>query len=344
VANRHYDRVLILDFGSQYTQLMRTDGQRDRQTGRMAKALKAPSTGRGLRRMLLVDAVAVWLGGKPAASKSARYELLYALPWAEVTTNNYGFAPAPGDHPERFQLQMYAELHKRLLAAGGSAGARLLEISCGRGGGLRHLVALWDDDLFAVGFDLSNHAIRFCHAHHGRPGRLAFVRGDALRLPFDDSSFDVVVNVEASHAYGDDAALLAEVRRVLTPGGAFLYADSRRAAKLGCLEQQVREAGFTGELADITEHVSLACELDRERRQALIRRGVPWYWRILLGRRLAQYAALPGSPKFEAFRTRERVYFMGCLAAPPDPARRRCARWRRSARRERRCASPGGAA
>jgi SAM-dependent methyltransferase len=152
------------------------------------------------------------------------------------------------------------------------------------------------------------------------------------------------VNVEASHAYGDDAALLAEVRRVLTPGGAFLYADSRRAAKLGCLEQQVREAGFTGELADITEHVSLACELDRERRQALIRRGVPWYWRILLGRRLAQYAALPGSPKFEAFRTRERVYFMGCLAAPPDPARRRCARWRRSAHRERRCASPGGAA
>jgi hypothetical protein len=80
---------------------------------------------RRLRRTTLVDAVAVWLGGKAAASKSARYELLYALPWAEVTTNNFGFAPAPGNHPERFQLQMYAELYKRLLAAGGSTGARL---------------------------------------------------------------------------------------------------------------------------------------------------------------------------------------------------------------------------
>jgi SAM-dependent methyltransferase len=279
----------------------------------MAKASAALALGRRLRRTTLVDAVAVWLGGKAAASKSERYELLYALPWAEVTTNNFGFAPAPGDHPERFQLQMYAELRKRLRAAGGTTGPRLLEISCGRGGGLRHLVDLSDDDLFAVGLDLSSHAIRFCQAQHGRPGRLAFVRGDALRLPFAAGSFDVVVNVEASHAYGDDAALFAEVSRVLSPGGFFLYADSRRWTKLGGLEQRIRDAGFTGELADITEHVSRACELDQGRRQALIRRSVPWYWRVLLGRRLAQYAALPGSPKFEAFRTHERVYFMACL-------------------------------
>jgi SAM-dependent methyltransferase len=199
----------------------------------MAKTSAASPLGRRLRRTTLVDAVAVWLGGKAAASKSERYELLYALPWAEVTTNNYGFAPAPGDHPERFQLQMYAELHKRLRAAGATTGPRLLEISCGRGGGLRHLVDLSDDNLFAVGLDLSSHAIRFCQAQHGRPGRLAFVRGDALRLPFAAGSFDVVVNVEASHAYGDDAALLAEVSRVLSPGGLFAYADSRLAAASG---------------------------------------------------------------------------------------------------------------
>ena len=194
----------------------------------VAKASAALALGRRLLRTTLVDAVAVWLGGKATASKSGRYELLYALPWGEVTTTNFGFAPAPGDHPERFQLQMYAELHKRLRAAGRTTGPRLLEISCGRGGGLRHLVELSDDDLFAVGLDLSSRAIRFCQAQHGRPGRLAFVRGDALRLPFAAGSFDVVVNVEASHAYGDDAALFAEVRRVLSPGGFFLYADSRR--------------------------------------------------------------------------------------------------------------------
>ena len=36
--------------------------------------------------------------------------------WGETTTNNYGFAPAEGDHPQRFQHQMYRELLRLLKA------------------------------------------------------------------------------------------------------------------------------------------------------------------------------------------------------------------------------------
>ena len=43
------------------------------------------------------------------------YDRLYALRWGETTTNNYGFAPAEGVGPERFQIQLYAELLKLLV-------------------------------------------------------------------------------------------------------------------------------------------------------------------------------------------------------------------------------------
>ena len=55
------------------------------------------------------------------------------------------------------------------------------------------------------------------------------MQGDAQNLPFPDESFDAVINVEASHQYPDFPRFLAEVARVLRPGGHFLYTDSRRA-------------------------------------------------------------------------------------------------------------------
>ena len=42
------------------------------------------------------------------------YDLMYSLRWGDAVTNNYGFAPAETDKPERFQLQLYAELIKLL--------------------------------------------------------------------------------------------------------------------------------------------------------------------------------------------------------------------------------------
>jgi len=75
--------------------------------------------------------------------------------------------------------------------------------------------------------DLNPASVEKCRKSHDVPG-LDFVQGDAQNLPFPDESFDAVINVEASHQYPDFGRFLAEVVRVLRPGGYFLYTDNRR--------------------------------------------------------------------------------------------------------------------
>jgi ubiquinone/menaquinone biosynthesis C-methylase UbiE len=252
------------------------------------------------------------------------YDLLYALRWGEATTNNYGFAPAETGDPECFQLQLYAELLKLLDSTGGAAAIEhVLEISCGRGGGLRHLAQRLPGAKQVIGLDSSMNAIRFCRAHYAALRNVGFVRGHALQLPFPDGAFDLVINVEASHAYRDDAAFLREVRRVLRGRGWLLYADHRTRRKVPQLEQLARAAGFAGPLRDVTRNVVQACELDSERRRALIRSGLPWWCRPLGSRQLERYAGIPGTMAFERLRNRDRMYFIACLtAAPGEPGKR----------------------
>jgi ubiquinone/menaquinone biosynthesis C-methylase UbiE len=242
------------------------------------------------------------------------YDLMYSLRWGDAATNNYGFAPAETDEPERFQLQLYAELIKLFAVSSGEFAAKdVLEISCGRGGGFRHLIGLLPVKSHAIGLDFSINAIRYCTHRYTEHPNVAFVCGHALRLPFRDMSFDVVVNVEASHVYRDDAAFLREVSRVLARGGKFLYADYRRRSNFPTLDRLARDIGFSGTFHDITANVAAACQLDAGRRQALIRAAVPWYYRVLVNERLKRYAAVPGTVNFERFRGGDRLYFMTCL-------------------------------
>ncbi|HSA80154.1 MAG TPA: methyltransferase domain-containing protein, partial [Geminicoccaceae bacterium] len=242
------------------------------------------------------------------------YDRLYSLRWGDATTNNYGFAPAETVEPERFQLQLYTELLKLLEDTAGAAGIeRVLEVSCGRGGGLRHLVQRLPGAKQVVGLDSSMHAIRFCRTRYAALPHVAFVRAHALRLPFPAGSFDLVINVEASHAYRDDAAFLREVRRVLRVRGRLLYADHRTRRKVPRLEQLARAAGFAGALHDVTSNVVRACDLDSERRKALIRSGLPWWSRPFGRGRLERYAGIPGTAAYERLRSRDRMYFIACL-------------------------------
>jgi ubiquinone/menaquinone biosynthesis C-methylase UbiE len=264
-----------------------------------------------------LPALLLWLRARKK-SRNQHYDLLYSLNWGRATTNNYGFAPADSNDPERFQLQMYAELCKLVKDSNKTNRARLLEISCGRGGGLNHLFHLWGQRVHAIGIDFSMNALRFCQNHYACLGGISFACAHALHLPFNDETFDFVVNVEASKAYRDDAAFLREVHRVLKSDGVFLFADARSRRKAADLKVLVRDAGFSGGFVDITSNVVQACELDSQRRRALIRAGLPWYYRALLTRRLRQYAAIPGSNKFRRFRDRKQIYFLSCLAKLPQ--------------------------
>ncbi len=249
------------------------------------------------------------------ALRPTLWNRFYALDWGETATNNYGFAPADeGDGaPDRFQRQMYREAH-RLLRAEEIAlppGARLLEISCGRGGGLvAFLEAAGPDAFEATGLDVAASAIRYCEMAHGAREGLGFVAGSALDLPFADDSVDVVLNIEASNCYADRPRFFAEVRRVLRPSGVFLYADTEKASNAGRMDRQLRAAGFDFALRDITANVVDACRQDSPRRRALIRDGAPLPARLLLRNELANYAAIEGSLKFRRFVSGERRYWM----------------------------------
>jgi SAM-dependent methyltransferase len=147
----------------------------------------------------------------------------------DVVLLNYGYEEDPpmglplaaSDEPNRSCIQLY---HRTATQADVS-GKQVLEVSCGHGGGASYVVRTLRPASY-TGLDLNADAIAFCQKRHSLPG-LDFVHGDAQSLPFADESFDAVINVEAAHGYPDFPRFLAEVARVLRPGGRFLYADFR---------------------------------------------------------------------------------------------------------------------
>lgn len=140
--------------------------------------------------------------------------LNYGLDWEVPGADRV----APWLRNQRRQIQMIRFLTRGLSLKG----RRLLEIGCGRGGNCIYLHET--AGARAVGLDLCAGNVAFCRRVHRAP-RLHFLRGDAQRLPFADDTFDVVVNLESSHAYAHFSAFWAEVERTLKSGGVFCYAD-----------------------------------------------------------------------------------------------------------------------
>lgn len=134
-----------------------------------------------------------------------------------------GLVLTPSDEPNRYCIQLYHVTASQV----DLKGKKVLEVSCGAGGGASYIMRNLDPDTY-TGLDLNPASIDKCRKTHKLAG-LDFVQGDAQNLPFPDGTFDAVINVEASHQYPDFPRFLAEVARVLRPGGHFLYTDSRRA-------------------------------------------------------------------------------------------------------------------
>jgi SAM-dependent methyltransferase len=109
----------------------------------------------------------------------------------------------------------HAVLEPALAARGTRAPPRILDAGCGTGGGLVHLARIGE----ATGLDLAPEAMAGCRARGVRA-----VRGALLALPFPDRTFDVVASLDVIyHAWvPDDGAAVAEMARVVRPGGLLL--------------------------------------------------------------------------------------------------------------------------
>jgi SAM-dependent methyltransferase len=96
--------------------------------------------------------------------------------------------------------------------------ARILELGCGGGTYVRLLGGL---GYRAVGLDYSVPSLeRAVAADPGRKGR--YLAGEAYALPFGTAAFDLVVSIGVLQALSEPARALAEMRRVMAPGGALV--------------------------------------------------------------------------------------------------------------------------
>jgi SAM-dependent methyltransferase len=97
-------------------------------------------------------------------------------------------------------------------------GLHVLDAGCGPGGNGEWLGAHGA----VVGVDRSPDALRFVH---DRRPTVRPVRGDLTALPLADATIDVAIAITVLYSVPDDIAAVAELARVLVPGGALVVVE-----------------------------------------------------------------------------------------------------------------------
>ncbi|MBO0684323.1 MAG: ubiquinone/menaquinone biosynthesis methyltransferase [Candidatus Dormibacteraeota bacterium] len=113
-------------------------------------------------------------------------------------------------------------------AAGLELGGRALDVACGSGKLSRELLRTAAADGLVVGLDFSEGMLEVARCGGHGP---AFVRGDALDLPFPDGIFDAVTIAFGLRNLAGQERGLREMARVLRPGGRGLVLEFVRPAR-----------------------------------------------------------------------------------------------------------------
>ena len=133
---------------------------------------------------------------------------------------------------------------------------RILDAGCGTGGNLAWLASAGP----AWGIDLSPLATAYCR----RRGLETVAQASVLRLPFADATFDLVTGFDVIYHLGvaDDVAALAEMRRVLRPGGTLFVRVPAIEALRSAHDEAVhtRQRYSAGELRAKSERAGLTVE------------------------------------------------------------------------------------
>lgn len=124
----------------------------------------------------------------------------------------------PDEHLVRFIQKTFPDVEKRksikILDAGFASG--------------RHLVYLTEQGFDVSGFDYSEESIKFATRwlkHEGLLSRVDIKKADMLNLPYKNNSFDIFIEIGMiEHFFWEDREkAIAEVYRVLKPGGIFFF-------------------------------------------------------------------------------------------------------------------------
>jgi ubiquinone/menaquinone biosynthesis C-methylase UbiE len=251
---------------------------------------------------------AIWKRWYPFLTRRLRGQEVLFLNYAFEADPPMQLPLAPSDEPNRACIQLYHHVATQV----DLRRKNVLEVSCGHGGGASYLARTLRPAMY-TGLDLNPEAIRFCRQRHVMDG-LVFLPGDASSLPFGDSTFEVVLNVEASHCYPSFPRFLTEVARVLQPGGYFLYADFRFAGDVPAWERDLAAAPLQQlQSRVINAEVLRGLDQNSARSEALIVQHLP-KWLHSLGR---DFAGIRGSRVYDALRAGTFSYRSYCFRKPP---------------------------
>jgi SAM-dependent methyltransferase len=141
----------------------------------------------------------------------------------------------------------------------GPGHGRCLDLGCGTGRAIPLLAAAgWA----VTGVDVSNDQLAVAEQHAGEFTE-QLVCADAHQLPFESDSFDAVLSILTHTDLDDPRAAFVEARRVLRPGGAFVYvgvhpcfgspAVERREGEPALLHPEYRRTGWQTESRNSAE-------------------------------------------------------------------------------------------
>lgn len=132
-----------------------------------------------------------------------------------------------------FARRYYAALLRRYAPA---EGGPLLEV----GSGLGHLLGLLQDDFQCTGIDFMDYAVQQTRRH---APRARVMQGDANQpLQFETGEFSVVAALHLIEHLERPRAFIGEIRRVLRPGGLFLFVTPHPEYALRSLKDPATDA------------------------------------------------------------------------------------------------------
>ena len=202
---------------------------------------------------------------------------------AEVLFMNYGYHDDnekvemnENDEPNRYSAQLYHRLARTV----DLNQKDIVEIGCGRGGGLSYIANRFNPKS-AIGIDLDARAAKFGNEYY-KSDILKFEQGDAQDVNLKDESKDVVFNVESSHRY---------------PHEMEEYHEQVKKFDFKLFDEQI-----------INPNVISALEHDTPRREGLVKKLTP----KMLHKTALNFAGVKGSETFNQIKNGDYTYFVYC--------------------------------